>query len=168
MAVRVLALCAVLQPAVALALVPLLVPQMVAGMVAVAAIRRRHPARAPHGDERAASPLHLWTAIKMALAFQLAITLLALAKTAWGTPGVYASGALMGLTDMDALTFSMSRPEGGIAADIAARTIAVGIVANGALKLGIGVVLGRGPFRALAGTGLAALALAGLLGLWLG
>jgi uncharacterized membrane protein (DUF4010 family) len=80
-----------------------------------------------------------------------------------------ATAALLGLTDVDALTLSMSRL--GRAADettLAARAIAVGILANTGLKLTLALVLGTTPFRRVAGWGLAAFALASVVGLWLG
>ncbi len=86
-----------------------------------------------------------------------------------GTIGVLASSALLGLTDMDALTLSMTR----LAADpshlrIAATAMAIGVLANTLLKLSVVLVLGRGGFRWKAGLALLALLLASAAGLWLG
>ena len=76
------------------------------------------------------------------------------------------TAALLGLTDVDALTMSMAR---GISDDrsleVAARAIAVGVAANTALKLALAVVLGAGSFRIIAGGTLAAMFAAGVV--WL-
>ena len=74
----------------------------------------------------------------------------------WGQSGVFTSAAVLGLTDVDALTVSMAR---GVAATaspgIAATAIAVGVLANTAMKLGLSLFLGAPRFRAIAGGGLA-------------
>ena len=76
--------------------------------------------------------------------------------------------ALLGLTDMDALTLSMSRlATNGGDAGLAAEAIAVGLLSNTLLKLGLALVLGSTPFRRWVVPGLAGLGLAMGLGLWL-
>jgi hypothetical protein len=69
---------------------------------------------------------------------------------------------------MDALTLSMNRlgttPE---LISLGARAIAVGIIANSVLKLGLVLTLGATPFRLRAGGGLALLTAASVLTLWL-
>jgi uncharacterized membrane protein (DUF4010 family) len=71
---------------------------------------------------------------------------------------VLTTAAALGLTDVDALTVSMSRHEAGLDATLAARAIVVGILANTLLKLGISVLVGRATYRRRAVTGLVALA----------
>jgi uncharacterized membrane protein (DUF4010 family) len=103
----------------------------------------------------------------MALAFQVAIVVIGIVRARWGMPGVYSTAAMLGLTDVDALTVSMSRSKDGLAPDVAARAIAIGILANTALKMTIALTLGRHAFRRRAGASLAAMAAASLLGLLL-
>jgi len=55
--------------------------------------------------------------------------------------------------------------QGPAEAFLAARALAVGVLANTLLKLALAVALGAGPYRRLAGAGLAALAVACLAGL---
>ena len=50
--------------------------------------------------------------------------------------------------------------------DVAARAIAIGVLANTATKLGITLVIGRGTFRPLAAAGLALMGAALGAGLW--
>jgi uncharacterized membrane protein (DUF4010 family) len=79
------------------------------------------------------------------------------------------SAAGLGLTDMDALTYAMTRiPADGADAVTAAQALAVGVLANSLLKLTLVLVVGRGAFRRTAGLGLGGLtvaSLAALLGL---
>jgi uncharacterized membrane protein (DUF4010 family) len=85
----------------------------------------------------------------------MAITL---ARSIWSVQGVYGSAVVLGLTDVDALTVSMSTPTTAIAPMMAARAIGVGILANTMVKLGIAVVAGSGRFRLIAGAVLLAMA----------
>jgi uncharacterized membrane protein (DUF4010 family) len=91
---------------------------------------------------------------------------LAPAEHLWGSGGVLGSAAVLGLTDMDALTYSMSRF--GVATGdtpLAARAIAIGLLSNTVLKLGLALTLGAPKFRRSAATGLLAFAVSLLAGL---
>ncbi|MDO8501823.1 MAG: MgtC/SapB family protein [Gemmatimonadaceae bacterium] len=162
---RVLIVSGALDVDVARSLVLFVVPPFLlgAGMLAWA-LRRRHEA---NGGEvlLAESPLKLGAAIRMAIAFQIAIVLVTAVRSRWGSAGVYPAAAALGLTDMDALTVSMSRMGESLSPGIAARAIAIGIIANTVLKLGLVLGLGSSETRRIAGIGLVALALASGLGL---
>lgn len=166
--IRVALVATVLNPPVTAALVPFLLPPLVvgAGGVAVALLRSQS---ADHDTaERPESPLGLWSSLRMALAFQAVLLLMPLVQRTWGAAGVRASAAVLGATDMDALTLSMCRlAAGGDGAALAAQGIAIGILSNTVVKLGISLVLGSPSFRRWASSGLAALAAASALGLWL-
>ena len=77
------------------------------------------------------------------------------------------SGAVLGLTDVDALTISMTTtPSASSAPAVAAQVIAVGILTNCLLKMGVAATLGSPRFaRATAGL-LAAMAIALAIALW--
>ena len=108
------------------------------------------------------NPLRLTTAIAMALAFQAVLYLMAWVRPTFGAGGVLLSSALVGLTDADALTFSMATLGRDPAAlPVAARALGVGTLANTLFKLALALFLGGPAFRASAGLGLAVLALAG-------
>ena len=94
----------------------------------------------------------------MALAFQVAMAVIAYVRRFWGSTGILTTAAALGLTDVDALTVSMSRPEAGLDVNLAARAIVVGILANTLLKLGISVIVGGSTYRRRSGAGLVALA----------
>lgn len=146
---RVVIVSSLLEPNVGGALLPILAPPFVVGVGVVALV--------------------LWRAMQMAVAFQLVLLALAWMQDTVGTPGVLATAAVLGLTDVDALTLSMTRL--GAEASmrhVAATAIGVGVLSNTLLKLTLTVVLGSPAFRKRAGAGLVALALATGLGVWLG
>jgi uncharacterized membrane protein (DUF4010 family) len=165
---RVLLVSAVLNPPLALHLLPALTPMFVAGAVFVMIGWRRdgkQPSRTAVAVEP--NPLHLAAAIRMAVFFQAAIVAISLARRLGDGAGLYVTAAILGLTDADAMTFSLSRPEAGIPVVVAARAIVLGIVASTVLKMSIAAVVGRAPFRRRAVVGLGWLALGGVLGVLL-
>jgi uncharacterized membrane protein (DUF4010 family) len=121
-----------------------------------AAIGTRRSTEAAGPDVPAANPLQLAAALQMAVLFQGVLMAVHLVDDVWGQSGVFTSAAVLGLTDVDALTVSMAR---GVAAtaspSIAAAAIAVGVLANTAMKLALAVFLGAPVFRAIAGAALA-------------
>ena len=83
----------------------------------------------------------------------------AFVRRSWGDASVVWSGAVLGLTDVDALTVSMARAAtGDLPMEIAARGIATGLLANTSLKLAVALVLGEPRFRAVVGISLSGLA----------
>ena len=85
-----------------------------------------------------------------------------------GDAGLLASGFVLGLTDVDALTLSMTRSVGtGTTIEAACRAIAIGIVANSIMKAGIAVAIGSPRFEWQAGASLAGMAAAGAAALML-
>jgi uncharacterized membrane protein (DUF4010 family) len=97
----------------------------------------------------------------MAAVFQVVLFAVAGMHRLFGESGLMASGAVLGLSDVDALTISMSRTAGaGVAAGVAAKAIAVGILSNCVLKTGLTAALGTRPFTRLAGGVLVGMAVA--------
>lgn len=166
---RVLIVSAILNARVAAAVMPLLGPVLIVGGVMTAAGLTRGPrqtATAPVPEAR--NPLRLWSSIRMTLAFQAALMAINWLESTLGEMGVLASAALLGLTDMDALTLSMNRL--GDAPDtvaLAARAIALGIVTNSVMKLTLALVLGGSAFRREAGVRLGVLTLVAAGTLWI-
>jgi len=158
---RVLVISAALNPSVAARLVILIAPAGLVGL-AVIAVAWRFPGKlgstgeseVPEPlmrvDER--NPLRLWTAIKLAVVFQVAITTIALIRDLLTVEGLYGTAVLMGLTNADALTVAMSSPSTDILPRIAARAIAAGILANTLVKLGISAAMGTARFRLVSGS----------------
>lgn len=162
---RVVLLSAALNPSVALALLPYLAPPFLAGalLVAIRLMQSRGKPADGESAEDERSPLRLFSAIQMAIAFQVALMAIEYVRLRFGSPGVFVSAALLGLTDMDALTLSMNRlgREAG-AVPIAAQAIAIGVSANAVMKLALTLVLGESRFRAHAAAGLAVLLVVGV------
>jgi uncharacterized membrane protein (DUF4010 family) len=105
------------------------------------------------------SPLKLRAALQMTALFQLVLVLIVFVKTRWGSEALVATSAIVGLTDLDALTLSLAR---GAAASndipVAAVALVAGMLSNTLLKLTVAAVVGRGSFRAAAAGGLGAMA----------
>jgi hypothetical protein len=82
---------------------------------------------------------------------------------------VLASAAVFGLTDIDALTFAMAAM-GPAPADVAvaARAIAIGVLATSLFKAAVASALGAPRFRAIAGAGVLGLAIAVAAGFLVG
>ena len=163
---RVLLATLVLAPALAGAVWPALVAPALLG-AALAALGLRDEERAGPAAQQDPNPLQLGAAIRMALLFQLVLFAVAFANARFGAQGLYGSAALLGLTDVDALTISMARlVSAGTAADLVAAALVIGILSNTVVKLGIVLALGRGGFRTLAAVGLSVIAVALGARLW--
>lgn len=148
----------VLNPAFAAELVKYLAAPALAGlMVSIWGWRRRRGSGAESPPER--NPLQLVAALQMAALFQIVLFAVTLARQYWGQAGLLTSGAILGLTDVDALTISMSKVAGqSDQLPIAAAATAVGILVNTLLKLALAISLGSPEFRRLAAVGLMPLA----------
>jgi uncharacterized membrane protein (DUF4010 family) len=157
---RVTLVSLVLAPRVGAMLGPVLAAPFLAGcaMTGWGMLRRRPRQPEPIDPDR--NPLRLASAIQMTIAFQLVLLAVEWTRVSWGSPGVIASAAFLGLTDVDALTLAMSRlGSGPEMVQLAAVAITVGILANTGLKMGLCLALGRGRYRGLALAGLAVLLL---------
>jgi uncharacterized membrane protein (DUF4010 family) len=88
----------------------------------------------------------------MVVVFQGVLMVVNLLREVWGETGVFTSAAVLGLTDVDALTLSMAR---GVAQTVspavAATAIAVGILANTGMKLALTMLFGSRRFRIITG-----------------
>ena len=115
-----------------------------------------------------ANPLQLAAALQMALLFQAVLMLVHLAGRIWGQAGVFISAAVLGLTDVDALTVSMARGVAyTVSLDAAALAIAVGVLSNTVLKLAVALFFGSRPFRKIAGGTLALMIVAAAFAVFL-
>jgi uncharacterized membrane protein (DUF4010 family) len=156
---RVLAATLVLNVDVARALLPYLAPPFVVG-VAVLAILWRTSTNVARPPE-IANPLQFVTALQMALTFQAVLFGVTLVRRSFGAGGLLASGAVLGLTDVDALTISMSKnASAGLPVALAAQAIAVGVLVNCVMKAAIAIALGAKPFGRVASGAVTAMAIA--------
>lgn len=155
---RVLLATAVLDRRVALALLPLVAVPFAFGLFVVVLWMRR-ASQAPVGENTSSNPLQIWPALQMALLFQVVLFAVTLVRGAFGEGGLLATGAVLGLTDMDALMISMSKASAsGLEPAIAAKAIAVGIISNSVMKGGIAVALGTREFATRTGGALTVMA----------
>ena len=157
---RVLVALAVLNGSLVMPAIPYVaLPALLAALIA--AIGARGPREHPSAEHASANPLQLSAALQMVLLFQGVLFAVHLARETWGASGVLTSAAVLGLTDVDALTMSMARDVAySVSPDVAALAIAIGILANTALKLGIALVFGSRRFRRIAGISLGAMIVA--------
>ncbi|MCU0647090.1 MAG: MgtC/SapB family protein [Gemmatimonadaceae bacterium] len=167
---RVLVLAAVISREVMWRLLPILAPAVLVGVGMTVLLLRKGDGAIDRSaaPSEVRNPLNLVQSLQMAVGFQVVLLLLELLRARVGTPGLLATAALLGLTDVDALTLSMSRlgraPE---TTALAAQAIGVGILANTLLKFGAATALGASAFRRVASAGLLLFALAIGVGLWL-
>lgn len=158
---RVLIATAVLNLPLAAPLAPyLVVPFLIAAAVALFGLRSSKD----EGESAPppANPLQLGAALQMVILFQVVLMAVHLARGQWGEAGVLSSAAVLGLTDVDALTATMARSVARTSSlELAARAIAVGVLSNTAMKMTIALILGRSRFRTIAAGTLALMLLGG-------
>lgn len=148
MNLRVLLATTILKPSLAAALVPYLAAPFLVGAVIVGFGWKRR--REGTSVEVPRNPLQILSALQMAVLFQVVLFAVQAVRTYWGQTGLLFSGAVLGFTDLDALTISMAKSaEGQIPVAVAAEAIAIGILSNTLLKLALGILLGRNRFQRL-------------------
>jgi uncharacterized membrane protein (DUF4010 family) len=149
---RVLIAAAILNPSVVVPLLRYLAaPALIAMAIAALGAVRPSPDGADAGKPTA-NPLQLSGALQMAVVFQIVLMAVHTVRMTWGASGVFTTAAVLGLTDVDALTMSMSRDVADAQSpEIAAAAIAIGVMSNTGLKLILAVVLGSTRFAVLAG-----------------
>ena len=160
MFLRILVATAVLNQYLMTALLPFLVVPFLIGIVFTVLGWRRLDGDPDHVDAPS-NPLELRAALQMAVLFQIVLLAVHAARERWGDLGLVVSGAIVGLTDMDALTISMAKSASEPATIAAAsQAITVGILSNTLFKSAVAIVLGRGAVRVLVPACLVAMAAA--------
>ena len=92
----------------------------------------------------------------MAVLFQGVLMATHAVREVWGASGVFTSAAVLGLTDVDALTVSMARQVADtMSPAVAATAIAIGVLANTVMKLGLALFFGSRRFKMITGGALA-------------
>ena len=148
---RVLIATAILNPAVLPPLAfYLAAPGLVAAIATTMGVRGSPPVGAT--DVTLPNPLQLTAALQMAALFQIMLVAVYVAREWWGASGVISTATILGLTDVDALTMSMTRSVAHtVSPAVAATAISVGVLANTVMKLALTMFLGSPQFRTLAG-----------------
>lgn len=157
---RVMIAACVLNLSVARQLLPYLAAPFIIGVAVLAVWWRQDSEPAPQAM-RPSNPLQIVPALQMAAIFQIVLFAVGGISRAFGDSGLRIAGAVLGLTDVDALTISMTTtPASASAPAAAAAAIAIGILANCLLKAGVAIALGAPGFRRVTGPVLAAMAVA--------
>ena len=153
---RVLVATAVLNRHVAMALAPLLAAPFAVGAGALLVYWRRNDTSTSAESPR--NPLQLMPALQMAAVFQAVLWATSWVQRAIGDGGLVASAAVLGLTDVDALTVSMvNSANAGTAATVAGTAIAIGVLTNCVTKLALAITFGAPGFRRVAAPTLASM-----------
>ena len=157
---RVVLVTAVLDRALAAAVAPHALVGFSVGTAVTLLLLRRTPA-GRGALPRQKNPLQVGPALLMAVLFQAAHAAVSAAHAYGGRLGILGSSAVLGLTDVDALTFSMIQGSAaGVPETLAATALGLGMLANTLFKLALAVALGHGRFRGIAAAGLLAMAVA--------
>jgi uncharacterized membrane protein (DUF4010 family) len=156
---RVVAATFVLDYRVAIAVLPYLAAPFFLGLLSLAVWWRANPVPTPQST--VSNPLQIGPALQMAATFQAVLFAVDLARRWFGDAGLLVSGAVLGITDVDALTISMTKSAtAGVDPRVAAQAIATGILVNCAMKTVLAVALGTTKFSRAAGPAIAAMGVA--------
>jgi uncharacterized membrane protein (DUF4010 family) len=163
MFVRVLVMAALVTPALATR-IALAIAMIALPCLAIALwLLRRHQAAATANVAARENPFVLTAAIRFGLLFGLVTLAARAAQVYLGDAGLYAAGALAGLTDVDAITLSMA----SLARDdpsrlsAAGRTVLIAVLSNTLVKGGITVFLGAPQMRRVMAPALGVILVAG-------
>lgn len=130
-------------------LVPPLAAMGVTGLVLCAVMYFRQT-RAPSQGTTVAltNPFELSSAVKFGAFFIVILLVSRWATESFGESGSYVTGALAGLTDVDAITLSMANlvKSGAVDVTVASRTVVIAACSNTLVKGGMAMVLGGAVF----------------------
>ncbi len=169
MALRVVALVAIVDASFVVTVLPPFIAAAVATLAMIALAWRQSAAEGQaHPQELALkNPFSLTEAVKFALFFAAVLLVVRLVELYAPGKGFYAVAALAGLTDVDAITLSMTRYAGESGdGRTAALAIAIGALSNTLVKGGYVIALGAAPLKrkiALATAVIAAAVVIGML-----
>lgn len=142
---RILVLVAIFRPSLVMPLALPMVVMSAAGLIGAALVYRL----AGRGDRRryeidgVGNPLELTTALGFGVILAIVMMAVHYLGEWFGTGGVYAAAAISGITDVDALTISVSRLVGGdVSATSGAVAIFIAASVNTVVKGGISAVAG--------------------------
>lgn len=157
--VRVLIATATLNPMLARAVAPFFVAPFIVGAIATALSWFTKQGKMERETD-VKNPLQFWSSLQMAAVFQIVLYVVHWLEGRFGNSGLLVSGAILGFTDVDALTISMARGLETTDWNVAAQALCIGILSNTLLKAIIAMALGAGRFRLYALAGLAGMGIA--------
>lgn len=113
------------------------------------------------------NPLNFTVAVQFALAYMAVQWLMDLASAHYSTEGLYATSAVFGATDMDAITLSIARGAGAADTLKGVTAVLLATLSNTVMKFLIVVFFGDRSLRKWVGLGFSAIFLATLIGIGL-
>jgi uncharacterized membrane protein (DUF4010 family) len=121
-----------------------------------------------HPEYKITNPLKLSTAIKFGLLFAFVLIVVEYAQTVLGTSGVYLTSFLTGLTDVDAITLSVTRlaKNTQITADVAGIAVIIAALMNTISKGAISHFSGSPELRNLVVKAFSLMILVGVISGW--
>jgi uncharacterized membrane protein (DUF4010 family) len=169
MAPRMIIVSGTVSPDLALYLAPPLILMTLAGAGAAALLFRDGQHTPALQKPLISAAFSLTVPLRFGLVFAGVLIAVAAVRQFYGEHGLYGVAALAGLTDVDAITLSLARNIAkGLAVDIAARAAIIASLANTFVKFAIVAVLCGGNMARRTGLGFAAIALAGIIGIFYG
>lgn len=131
---RVLFLILVIHPPLTLKVIIPFTLMLITGLVFIFVNQKRMPAETDtiHPQYQITNPLKLSTAIKFGLLFAFVLIVVKYSQELFGSSGVYLASFLTGLTDVDAITLSVTRLAGNaqISYDVAGTSVLVAVLMN--------------------------------------
>lgn len=149
-------------------LVPLLACAVAGGTVGIVLLRRQAstPPPASGAGVSVENPLDLIGALKFGAIYLAILFFVHFIRQYAGTSGVYIAGIVSGLTDVDAISISMSQLAGEtLSASVARTTIVLATLSNSIVKYTIALFSGHRVIRGVVSVGFGAIIIAGVLGL---
>lgn len=99
-------------------------------------------------DLKKESPLQLKGSLFFGLVYTFILWMVSYSSERYGNEGILVSSAISGITDIDAITISVSRLAGAtIDLSVAQSAILIAAISNTVVKMGIGIWAGSAPFR---------------------
>jgi uncharacterized membrane protein (DUF4010 family) len=138
MYLRLLAVIAVFNPALALSLAPRLVVLSLLGLAFAAAQyrRARHGRAAVKAGEEPSNPLELSAAALFAVLFVVVSIVSSWVKSHYGETGIEILAAIVGFTDIDPFVLSLAQGTTALPATVAGAAILIATASNNVLKAG--------------------------------
>ncbi len=148
---RVLFLILVIHPPLALKVIIPFTFMLITGVIFIFIIQRKKLTKTStiHPEYKITNPLKLSTAIKFGLLFAFVLVVVESAQTVLGSSGVYLASFLTGLTDVDAITLSVTRLTGNaqLSSDVAGVAVIIAALMNTIAKGAISYFSGSTELR---------------------
>ncbi len=148
---RVLFLVLVIHPPLVLKVIIPLMVMLVTGLIFIFVIQKGKLTEKStiHPEYKITNPLKLSTAIKFGLLFAFVLVVVEYAQTFLGSSGVYLASFLTGLTDVDALTLSVTRMANNaqLTPEVAGIAVIIAALMNTISKGGIAYFSGSSELR---------------------